>query len=173
MVRPLILGRKNRGNPLHFTPPATILFIMDEGGRNEEKSMPVKYYFKPEANLIICVHSAQVSNAEFVKSYHALLENKMYDPSMNLLVDLRRADSSLRNRDALVKLARFVKSKYASVDLLPKIGVLAPQDLSFGLARMYEAMSDAIPWDFGVFRTLEEVLVWLGVAEEVIPEELI
>ena len=120
----------------------------------------------------MCIHSAKVTNKELLDSYQALFANKSFDPSSNLLIDLRRTDSSLRRRPALEQLALFVKSKYTGQSSSPRIGVIAPKDLSFGLARMYDSFAESIPWEFAVFRTLEETLNWLGVNEAALPDAL-
>ncbi len=46
-----------------------------------------------------------------------------------------------------------------------KTALVVPEDLGFGMARMYEAMADLKdhPVKHGVFRTLDEARNWLGV----------
>jgi hypothetical protein len=46
-----------------------------------------------------------------------------------------------------------------------KFAIVAPQDIAFGLGRMYEAhraMSAQSAKEVGVFRTMTEALAWLG-----------
>ena len=38
---------------------------------------------------------------------------------------------------------------------------MAPADNPFGLARMYEALSARVPWEFRVFRDEDSALAWL------------
>lgn len=52
----------------------------------------------------------------------------------------------------------------------PKIAVIAPKDLSFGMARMFEAFSDTVPFNFGVFREIDAALAWLGVPENLLED---
>lgn len=42
-----------------------------------------------------------------------------------------------------------------------RIAVVAPKDVVFGIARMYEAYGPAPGWDVNVFRTAEEAAAWL------------
>ena len=58
--------------------------------------MPIKFHFRPDNNLIISVHKGIVKDDEFINSYRSLCENYLFKTGMNLLVDLRKADSSYR-----------------------------------------------------------------------------
>ena len=97
-----------------------------------------------------------------MSAYKLLFENDRFDDSYNLLVDLRRADSSARGTDALRGFADFMRNQYVNVGTRPKIAVAATENISFGLARMYEAFSDSVPMDFMVFRELSGALKWMG-----------
>lgn len=44
--------------------------------------------------------------------------------------------------------------------------MVAPRDVSFGLARMYEMSSTDIPRDFVVFRDLDAAAAWLGIPDD-------
>jgi hypothetical protein len=65
----------------------------------------------------------------------------------------------------LQSFAAIAKDKYQDIGARPMVAVIAPADVSFGLARMYEAFADRIPWDFAVFRTARKALAWLRLPE--------
>ena len=132
--------------------------------------MPITFHFKLETKLIICVHTGKVSDDEFLISYKSMFESDLFTTGMNHLVDLSQADSSPRSRDVLNQFANFVKLKFADTSTYPKIAVVAPKNLSFGLARMYEVFADSIPWDFAVFRAADAALAWLGVSEDLMDD---
>jgi hypothetical protein len=51
-------------------------------------------------------------------------------------------------------------------DATSKFAIVAPEDLGFGLARMFQAyreMEKASKKEVGVFRTLEKAFAWLGI----------
>ena len=53
-------------------------------------------------------------------------------------------------------------------DAEAKFAIVAPEDLGFGLGRMFQAyreMEKASKKVVGVFRTLEEAFAWLGIAQ--------
>jgi len=60
----------------------------------------------------------------------------------------------------------FMQRQFVGISIRPKVAVLAPGDVSFGLARMCEAFSDGAPWKFEVFRSADAALAWLGVTED-------
>jgi hypothetical protein len=132
--------------------------------------MPITFYFKLEARLIICVHTGKVPDDEFLISYKSMYESDLFTTTMNKLVDLSQTDSSPRSREVLNQFANFVKLKFADTSTYPKIAVVAPKDLSFGLARMYGVFADSIPWDFVVFRATDAALAWLGAPEDLMDD---
>lgn len=127
--------------------------------------MPITYQLKPDERVVILVHVGAVSDAEFLSFYKALYENNIFDNSFNLLVDLRQTESSVRSSTALNELANFIGRQYLNATVRPKVAVVAPEDISFGLARMYEIFSGDVPWEFVVFRAADAALAWLGLPE--------
>jgi hypothetical protein len=128
--------------------------------------VPIVYRIEPDVGLVILVHTGVVPDDEFLSSYRTLFGDPQYQKSFNMLVDLRRADSSARSPDTLRQLAEFVRQLFGDAEEGPKVAVVAPEDISFGLARMYEALSDTVPWDFKVFRDVKVALPWLGLSED-------
>jgi hypothetical protein len=124
--------------------------------------MPISFHFRPEYNLVICAQIGKVDDEEFLASYTRLFNGNRYDPTMNLLVDLSRADSSERSGFVLQNFAAFVQKRLEENKTKPMVAVIAPRDVSFGLARMYEALANMIPWNFVVFRTAGEALAWMA-----------
>ena len=125
--------------------------------------MPIIFDFKPEHKLVVCRQVGAVEDEEFISSYRSLFEGGRFDPPMDLVVDLRLADSSRRSQDAIRDFAEYLKEWMRNTDKKSRIVVIAPQDVSFGLARMYEAYAESAHVDFTVFREADEALEWLGV----------
>ena len=132
--------------------------------------MPITYQLRPDENLVILVHVGAVTDDEFMSFYKALFEDTRFDVSFNMLVDLRQAESSVRGAGTLKESAEFMRRQYVSTTARPKIAVVASEDISFGLARMYEAFSDAAHWEFEVFRSADTALAWLGLSENLIDD---
>jgi hypothetical protein len=124
--------------------------------------MPITFDIRPEKKLAIAVHEGLVPDAEFLSAYASLYADARFDVTFDLLVDLRQADSSARSTEALKEFAACVGERYPDADSHPRVAVVATESISFGLARMYEAFSDTVPWEFRVFREFQDALEWLG-----------
>lgn len=133
--------------------------------------MTIRFRAIPGHNLAILEHKGKILDEEFLSFYKELYESGDYNPSMNHLVDLREADSSSRSTDVLRDFAEFVRVRLTDADRRPKVAVVAPKDISFGLARVYDAYADAVPWDFVIFRSIEAALAWLGLSGDALNGE--
>ena len=130
--------------------------------------MPIIFRYIPEMKLVTFVHEGHVTDEEFASSYQAFFEDPRFDRFCKYLVDLRRGDSTSRSPEALLNLARFILQKYGDNPIEINIAVVAPQNLSFDLARTYEVFSCAVPWHFQVFREMSQALEWLDIPETII-----
>jgi hypothetical protein len=125
--------------------------------------MPITCHRKQDEKLAIFVHQGLVPDDEFLSFYEAFYKDPQFDKSHNLLVDLRHAESAARSPAALKTFASVARANTPVISPRPKIAVVAPADVSFGLARMYGAFSDQVPTDFTVFKDMDAALAWLGV----------
>jgi len=132
--------------------------------------MPITCQIRPDLHLIISTHIGTVPDGEFLQSYLDLYSDDKLDLSYNYLIDLRHTDSSVRSSGALAALAATVEQQYQGTGLNPKIAVIAPTDLSFGLGRMYEEFSSLINGQFSVFKSVDTALKWLRVPTDVLPD---
>ncbi len=128
--------------------------------------MPIESYVRPDHNLAIFVHTGRVPDDEFLTFYKSFFESDTFKPPVNILVDLRETSSSSRSPEALLSFAESVEAKLADITASTKVAVVAPKDLSFGLARMYDVLSGSVQWNFVVFRAMDAALAWLGLPED-------
>ena len=127
--------------------------------------MPISCHYKPELKMVVFVHKGHVADEEFLSFYKAFFKDAKFENYCKYLVDLRQADSTHRKTEALFNLAAFLKKNYQDLSIEICIAVVAPQDLSFDLARTYEVISSTLPWQFQVFEKMILALDWLGVPE--------
>ena len=127
--------------------------------------MPITYNRKPEHNLIIFTHKGEVSDNEFLEFYRRFFQDNTFDSSLKVLTDLREADSRPRSTSTLRQFAGFIGEHFDDSKIPPKVAVVAPKSLSFGLARMYQSYAASVPWEFVVFRALDAAFAWLDVPE--------
>ncbi|MGD9161675.1 MAG: hypothetical protein PVG39_24910 [Desulfobacteraceae bacterium] len=130
--------------------------------------MPITLNTVPENNLIIFTHTGETSDNEFLDFYLRIFQADTFDPTKKVLIDLRETDSRPRNPDTLRQFAGFVSEYFNNSAVPPKVAIVAPKALTFGLARMYQAYTDTVPWDLVVFRAIDAALAWLKVPEDII-----
>ena len=132
--------------------------------------MPITFHSRSDKRLFIVTHRGMVSDDKFYSFYTAMFEDPRFDKSFDLLIDLRQAHSSIRSTAALRKLADFIREHYGTITGRLKVAVLAPEDTSFGFARMYEGLSSRMSWQFMVFRATNDALEWLGLPENLMDD---
>ena len=130
--------------------------------------MPITISSKREHNLIIITHKGVISDNEFLEFYSRFFQSDTLGSSKKLLIDLREADSNQRSTGTLHQFAGFVRKQLKDPKVKPKVAVVAPKSLSYGLARMYQSYADSVPWEFVVFRAVDAALAWLNVPEDII-----
>mgnify|MGYP006299911201 CR=1 FL=1 len=124
--------------------------------------MPITFEVNHKDNYFISHFKGVVTDAELLRSFVAFYKSHQWTPGMNELTDLSEGDGSQLTTDGLIKLATATKEIFQKKGVKhTKTAVYAPQDLSFGLSRMYEAMIYDSPEDFRVFRNIDEAKKWL------------
>lgn len=134
--------------------------------RDREVDVPITHHIHQDLKLIVSIHEGPVRDDEFLASHRELFASRRFDCAFNRVIDLRRTDSRFRSPDALREFAEYFAKHYERCEAAPKTAVIAPGDVSYGMARMYEAFVHRVPGEFVVFRTAHEALAWLGLPEE-------
>ena len=129
-------------------------------------SMPITFYFKPEVNLVISVHTGTTPDDEFIASYKSLYENDLFEKSTNRLMDLRHAETAQLGEDALRQFVELVRDQFTATDTNQKVAVVAKEDFFFDLARMHEIFTGVVPLDIAVFHSIEAAMAWFGLPED-------
>jgi hypothetical protein len=128
--------------------------------------MAIESHVIPEHNLAVFVHTGRVPDDEFLAFYNSFFTGDAFKPPMNILVDLRETSSSSRSPEALLRFSESAEKILSGITEGTKVAVVAPKDRTFGLARMYEILSDSVHWHFVVFRAMDAALAWLGLPED-------
>ena len=88
-----------------------------------------------------------------------LLAAPAFDASFDQLWDLREVTEISVTPDTVRQLASARSFKPGA-----RRAVVAPNDLAFGLARMFQLLHDEAPEEFRVFRSVKGARSWLGLA---------
>jgi len=132
--------------------------------------MPITYTLYPDQGLVVTTFSGVVADPEFVDFYRSLYSDPAYSAGVGELADLRQVTSFRITADALHEVKTLGEERYAGTDTTFRTAIVAPSDLSFGIARIYDALVAGGPEEVAVFRGLGEALEWLALDE--IPDDL-
>ncbi len=125
--------------------------------------MPITFTLKPEEGYYISKYAGSLSDDDLIEPWRDFFKSGEWIPGLNELADISELDGRTITLDGIMQLAKYVtpilKEHCKSVI---KVAVYSPNDLPFGLARMYEAMSDESVQKVHVFREREEAEAWLA-----------
>lgn len=101
---------------------------------------------------------------QFQDAFERTLHDERYDKNMNILWDLRavRTVSMIRNKSELYMIRDYVKQNSDHYGTGFEMAIVTSSDLMFGFARMYEMISEELPFDRRAFRDFDEACIWLG-----------
>ena len=125
--------------------------------------MPILHTINEELGVVLSSWVGDISDSDLLLSYEQLYQNENWKPGFNEIVDLRNAELSDVTSEGLEQLSITVKQITAGKCEVFKTAVIAPDDLPFGLARVYEAVSADTPERVMVFRDLKHAFVWLDI----------
>jgi hypothetical protein len=119
--------------------------------------MPADFRIEQEQRLIRTRAWGVLSDAETLTHYSEIAHHPAFDPTFNLLCDLRgvtfieAAPHTLRDLARLSTFARGTRRAF-----------IVSVDEHFGLARMLQAFCELQGTEVGVFRSMREAHDWLG-----------
>lgn len=126
--------------------------------------MSIIFSVNSESGYFISKYIGKVTTKEIIDLYTAFFEGKDWAPELNELVDHSELDGSMLTRDCIENIAKFSKSFYEMHNISTvNTAIFAPNDLPFGLSRMYHAMTYDTPEQVGVFRSMQEAKSWLDI----------
>ena len=121
--------------------------------------MPASYHIDPERRTIFSSATGVVTDDDLKGHQSRLRSDPAFDRTFNQLWDLRGVAEARVTNGAIRTLA-----DSRSFDAGARRGVVAPQDLVYGLARMFEMLRDDSEEEIRAFRNFEEAKQWLGLA---------
>ncbi len=122
-----------------------------------EPEARISYAWDLERQIFVATWIGVLTDRILLRSYEAYYSAPDYDPTCRELADLRGLTGNQMTTEGLKKMAelaqRFQRSGLTAI--------LAPTDISFGLARMYNVFGPDAAKRFEVFRDLPSALDWL------------
>jgi len=127
--------------------------------------MPIEVKIFKEDQLLLSSFVQEVTNYEMISSYEKLMKTNEFFTVNKELVDMRDCSLADISKEAFLSLSSLVESYLNEKYLDFKTAIVAPEDLSYGLSKLYESYSEHSPETIMVFREAKDALEWLGVPE--------
>ena len=124
--------------------------------------MPIKYDIIKKTKLVMAVGSGVVTANDILDHLKSLAEDNSYIAPMKKLIDYRNVESlnvSSEEAPLIVQRKNALAKKFAG----EKCAFVSPGDLTFGTARVHQALADGADIDTEVFRSIEEAINWLDI----------
>lgn len=132
--------------------------------------MPIAAHLFSEHRLLVSQFVGVITDDLLVRYYQQLLESDGSSRDFPELVDLRRAERFAPTARAFSLIGRLVANMYnptaSTRAVKPRCAVVAPFDLAYGLARMYQMGTSSEAIDLQVFRDLRSALNWLEISDQ-------
>jgi hypothetical protein len=126
--------------------------------------MPLRYRVDRARNLVETGGTGVITDADVLALKHALLADPAVTPSMVELTDLRAVES----REVTVAgIRQMVGVDEGATRSNPRLAIVASSQAVYGMARMYQQLTERSPREVGVFDDLTKALAWLGLTADV------
>ena len=125
--------------------------------------MPISYRIDVARDLILTTGSGTLSDADIVGLKEQLAQDRDFKPGMRELSDLRsidRLDATAAGVRNMVQLDARESGKVRS----HRLALVVSQEVAYGMARMYQALSEPHIGGVAVFRDIDEARAWLDIA---------
>ncbi len=125
--------------------------------------MPINIGINKTTDLISVIAEGDLTFEEILLGLTRVVEHPDFVKNQDVIWDFRNAKPAVfpepRDIRLLADHMRNLREKRGSGY---KVAVIASEDHTFGLARMYEAYSDRLPFELTVFRDAGKAYEWLN-----------
>jgi hypothetical protein len=125
--------------------------------------VPITFSIDKESGIVHTTIEGHTSTDEIVAGLRNLMDHPDFRPGLKGIADLRNSQLDTFSADVR-EIANLI------IEYQDKIGpsrtaVLVSKDVTFGMARVFQAFSEQSSIETAIFRNKEEALQWLGVGE--------
>ena len=124
--------------------------------------MAIEFKAYPERGYFLARYKGPITEEEIITAHEEFFKAEEWNPTLNALVDLSEVEFVENSNQAVRRVALFFHEvlTHAQARNL-KTAIFANKDFTFGLARVYEAMTAFSPHTVQVFRSLKDAEDWL------------
>lgn len=128
-----------------------------------DRNMAIAHKIYPDKRLVVSTWSGAFNDDVILPPYVALYQNPLWQPGFDEIVDMRGVDvrkvTSAGLRNFINALGQYYTHSF-------RTAIVAPADLPYGLARVYQVFSAESPEEVMVFRSITKAVNWLGLDPE-------
>lgn len=133
---------------------------MGPGFQNEQRGIMHRIDFQA-GNIVVFTWAGEFTLNEYYETMAELEASKAYHPDIDTIWDLREADTQHLSIEDVRSIAANSRKLASQRKKDWKVAIVANTDLTFGLARMYEAYANGINNRTKVFRDFEQAEAWV------------
>ncbi len=123
--------------------------------------MPGFYQIDEDSSLVQIMAEGEFTDGEMLNLSRQLFCDKNFNSELNQLIDLRKVTSFSVTTNGIEQLIAHER-QCPGTKQCGKKAIVAPLDVSFGTARMYQSLSADEAFTTQVFRDVEKADAWLG-----------
>ncbi len=123
--------------------------------------MPGFYQIDEDNGLVQIVAEGKFTDSEMLDISHQLFCDKNFSIGLDQLIDLRKVTSFCVTTKGIEQLIAHERQGSGS-KRYGKLAIIAPSDIAFGTARMYQSLSSDETFMIQVFRNVGKANEWLG-----------
>lgn len=120
--------------------------------------MPIRYRIDPKRGLVLTTATGVLTDDELLAHKRKLRADPDFRPDMCELSDVRQVT---RLEVTPQGVQQFVEQDKSSEQPNYRLAIVARADVVFGMARMYQTLTEKSGTQVGVFRDLETAEAWL------------
>jgi hypothetical protein len=127
--------------------------------------MPITYRIDPVQRVILTEASGVLTDEDVLAHKALLLKDPAFDPTYGELSDIRKIER-LEVTSAGVQAMAQHDATNADKRHGHRLALVVSGEVVYGMARMYQIVSQQEDSGVGVFRTIDEASEWLGIRRE-------
>lgn len=122
--------------------------------------MPISYQIDEEHNLVLTTGSGVITDEDILQHKNRLLSDPNFKPGMRELSDLRGIERLDVTPDGVMKMVQHDETHAPEVTA-HRLAIVASKDVVYGMARMYQSLTEQIVVNVRIFRDFEAARAWL------------
>jgi len=124
--------------------------------------MTISSKIDPAHNIIVRTAMGELSADDVKNAFDATLVHTDFRKEMDVIWNLEHADLSKLTKDDFMNVVKLLSEGSDQRGFNYKIAIVAPNDLTFGMSRMFEGYGAELPASIKVYRDIDSAYHWIN-----------